>query len=122
MKVLFSFIIACVLSSCSAMVSLYPSYSKIVREDEKQWVHLETNEYVKSDIYNECYDEGRKWVINKNKLPPDSSLYFYEYDISLYQGRCLQKKGFIFKPKSFSKYCYHYSNKIACKAYEKYRK
>ncbi|QLB18409.1 hypothetical protein [Mannheimia granulomatis] len=122
MKVLLFLLCSISMASCSSIISLYPSYSSIIPKSEDQWEHLDTKENVSFELYNECYYEGRKQVIKTKGLEDDENLYPYRYEVGLYHGKCLRKKGFVFKSQLFSKYCYHYSNEVECEAYKKYKK
>lgn len=107
---------------CSAIVSLQHNGLSIVHNPNEQWIHIHTKEKLSGDLYIRCYEQAREEVIEKHQLPKDANLYDFRYEESVYHGKCLREKGFIFSPKIFSNYCCHVNNKIDCKAFSQYKK
>lgn len=120
----FFLIIICILiSSCSSIVSLYPTYSPTIPKGEKQWLNINTGESANFNLYTACYHEGRETLRKKDSiLFNEGYSHHRNYQIALYQGKCLYEKGYRFSPSVFSVYCMHYSNKDECEAYKEYRK
>ncbi|KGQ23554.1 hypothetical protein P9079_10680 [Gallibacterium anatis] len=123
------FLVFFLLSGCSFIISLHPSYSHEFRHGERFWVKKGTKEQVSEDTYIDCFNSGFQSDLNQKGFTLDSynkgltlGLYKWdEYNISLYQGKCLHDLGYVFKEDIFSKYCYHYSNEVECKAFRKYK-
>ena len=114
------FLVFFLLSGCSAIISLYPSYNKDVMHGERFWVKKGTKEQVSEDTYIGCFHSGLRADLKQKGLPLDS-YDWDEYNAALYQGKCLHDLGYVFKEDIFSKYCYHYSNEVECKAFRKYK-
>lgn len=108
------------LTSCSSIISLYPNYNDDVSHSERFWVKKGTKEQVSEDIYTSCYNKAVKADLRQKNLPPDASGWD-RYNVALYNGKCLHDLGYVFKEDIFSKYCYHYSNEVSCKAYRKFK-
>ncbi|MFZ7203308.1 hypothetical protein ACLSZC_09065 [Avibacterium avium] len=114
------FLIIFMLPGCSFIISLHPSYSHEFRHGERFWIKKGTKEKLSTNIYTDCFYKGLKFDLTQKGLPPDSPQWD-NYNVSLYQGKCLYDLGYVFKEDIFSKYCYHYSNEAECKAFRKYK-
>ncbi|WP_143432697.1 hypothetical protein [Histophilus somni] len=116
----FVFLVFFLLSGCSAIISLYPGYDKDVMHGERFWVKKGTNEQVSEKTYVACFHKGLQFDLNQKgftSYSPD----WDEYNVALYQSKCLHDLGYAFKEDIFSKYCYHYQNELNCKAYRKFK-
>ncbi|ARU64417.1 hypothetical protein BTV20_02310 [Histophilus somni] len=116
----FVFLVFFLLSGCSAIISLYPSYTQDIMHGERFWVKKGTKEQVSEDIYTDCYNDGVRADLRQKNLPPDASGWDW-YNVALYQGKCLHDLGYVFKEDILSKYCYHYINEVDCRAYRKFK-
>ncbi|WP_440205611.1 hypothetical protein [Actinobacillus pleuropneumoniae] len=102
------------ISSC-AFVPLYS-----IPNSDAKWIHKVTGEAVPDSLYSQCARDATFSILGRYAyLDRLDKEYLDELvNIQKKEGKCLYEKGFIFKTKLFSAYCYRLED--VCNAYKEF--